>query len=135
MKPVSSWQFSAPLEKVDLPRIADEAAAALGTQGAIKVVVETGGNKSVMVLASSELAVRAWADRGTRLPEGFLARESTLIRASEGLALVDFVKPLEASVECMTANGVAIFPCANEASADALIVKLVDRVVVRVEAF
>lgn len=137
MKNVSSWQFSAPLVNVDLPRILDEAGDHVEALGAVKVVVELGrGERVSMVLADSDLAARA-LPRGVGIPDGFLSRETAVARHPSGLVVGPGIpsRSAEAIELVLSGRGIAIFRCDDEAAADVLIGKLVDRVVVRVEVF
>ena len=138
MKNVSSWQFSAPLAKVDLPRIVTEAADHLDTMGAVKVVVEVSKTDAVcIVLADSDLVAFA-NERGLdTLPVAVLAKETGLRRAPGGLLCgpsIPTISP-EALGAILDGGALFMFRVKNEQAADALIAKLVDRVVVRVEAF
>jgi hypothetical protein len=138
MKPESTWQFSAPLAKVDLPRIVNEAADVDGALGAIKVVVDISPTEAIaMVLADSDLAAFAHKYRGIPLPSALLSNETELIRNEFGVLSGPHVRldSVEGLARLLVGGGIVVFQCANEQAADQLIAQLVDRVVVKVEAF
>lgn len=137
MKPNSQWQFSAPLEKVDLPRICDEAAEGGAALGAIKVVVDMGDGDIVFVMADSDLVARASEFKDLPLPGAVLARETGLRRIAVGAEQGPdiSVNSLQGLMAIRRGGAILVFQCADEAAADRLVRQLVDMVVVRVEAF
>lgn len=138
MKNESSWQFSAALAKVDLPRIIDEAADVAAALGAVKVIIDVSSTESVaMVLADSDLSAAATLHRNAPAPDSLLTEETRLRRAPGGLMGGPSVAPASPKGIDAIMNGgaIVVFTCVNEQAADQLIAQLVDRVVVRVEVF
>lgn len=141
MKSASSWKFSAPLTKVDLPRICDEAAEDTNDVypiGVIKVVVDVGNGQSIaFVLADSDVAAHAHTFRGVRVPDAILSNEVRLQRAPGGILSGPHIPAAspEGAAAILEGGRIVSFKCANEHEADQLVGKLVDRVVVHVEVF
>lgn len=138
MKNVSAWSFSAPLAKVDIPRILDEAAADGVSLGVVKVTISSPKGASTYVLADSDLAASARMHHGVRIPDAFVANETALERDGSGQA---YIRPLispysiDARFAVLSGNAIALFAIADGEDADALIAKLVDRVTVDVEVW
>jgi hypothetical protein len=127
MKPVSDWKFSAALPNVDLGRIITEAGASHGKEafGVVRIVVDG----EFAVLSVVENVRRAGFD-GPR-PHGYLTNLSKIVRVA-GLL---HVSELESPLNYAPSGAVAVFLCATQNEADALVGKLTDRVVVNVEVF
>lgn len=144
MKPVSSWSFDAPLAKVDVPRICDEASAATNgrgerTQGAIKVRVSSRKGSSLYVIADLDLAIRAALGRGVRGPDGFITDLTHLDRFDDGaggiFGLRDPRSPEMLLYIVSGESGLVVFAVATDLEASELINKLLDKVTVTVEVW
>jgi hypothetical protein len=141
MKSVSAWKFSAPLSKVDLPRICDEAAEDSNDGypiGVIKVTVDLGGGKSIVtVLADSDVVAEAVMFRDLPPPDSLLTEESRFRRVEGGVVSGPHLptRSPEGLEGLLTGGRICVFKVATPHDADALIAKLVDRVVVNVEVF
>lgn len=137
MKNVASWQFSAPLAKVDLRRIVGEAVSTVGVMGAIKVIVDVSKTESTaFVVADSDLAADA-VMRTEKTPAVVMTGRERFRRCVDGVQCGPSIPAMsfEGGVAILSGGAVVVYSCENEEQADRLIAQLVDRVVVRVEAF
>lgn len=143
MKNVSSWSFDAPLAKVDVPRIIDEAAAAvdsrgLGTLGVVKVTVSTRKGESIFVVADLDLAAEATLFRGLRKSDGIVCNDTRLDRDVNGGGRVNGLAGLDSlsvALTCICEGGLVIFAVSSDLEAAELINKLLDKVTVAVEVW
>ena len=144
MKNVSSWSFDAPLAKVDIPRILEEAADActpegVASQGVVKVRVSSRRGESVFIVADLDLAAAASLHRGVRPPDGFITNHTRLDRDEAGGGRVNGLQSTRSPEVIMHIlsgqGGLVIFAVQSDEEASQLINKLLDKVTVAVEVW
>lgn len=122
MKSASEWKFSAARANVDLARIVAEAAESEAL-GVIRIQV----NNEWAVLSAIENTRKFGLPR----PHGYLTNLSRVERVCGHLSIGELENPFSDAPQ----NAIAVFLCASQNEADALVGKLTDRVVVNVEVF
>ncbi len=139
MKHESSWSFSAPLVKVDIPRIIDEAADNDDTIGVVKVHISSPKGESTFVVADLDLAAAATMHRGVRTSDAFICNDTCLARGADGEGYVEnLISPYsDEARDCIRSgrSGLVLFAIRDGEDVNALIGKLVDKVTVNVEAY
>lgn len=133
MKNVSNWTFSAPLTKVDLPRIVEEASRVRGsTIGVVRVEVD-GEFIVLATVAAVCQAVEAPSPTGYLSNTAHMSRDYALDEEFTGTTAVNELEIAESWEVPLSA--VAVFFPRDRNAADELVGKLCDRVVVNVEVF